>query len=165
MTALALDVVDLLTANNRLLERLCDAVGLANVDRDALLADLENVQRSRHQADETVMYPQWLALGLADAVEAHRVRRAELLDILAGLRSQTGEREASDPSLVERLFDEMLHDLGDLLTRTIEDEEALLVLPLALHMAVEDRVLLGGAFRQARTDGSAVAMAGSVGLL
>ena len=160
MTVLALDVVDLLTANNRLLERLCDAVSLANADQAYLLADLENVLLSRHGADQTVMYPQWLALGLADAVEAHQGRRAELLDTLADLRSQFFDSGQSDQSPSGLSVEEdMLGDLADLLTSTIEEEEAHLVLPLALRRSVDDRVALGAAFSEARKASLAVAVA------
>ena len=150
MTVLALDVVDLLTANNRLLERLCDAASLPNDERARLLIDLENVLISRHRADQEVMYAQWRALGLADVVEAHSGRRAELLDIAAGLRSQFADATPSDPSASELLYEGMLRDLVDLLSSTIEEEEAYLVLPLALQWSVDDRVALGAAFSEAR---------------
>jgi hypothetical protein len=160
MTVLALDVVDLLTANNRLLERLCDAVCLAGADRTHLLADLESVLRSRHQADESVMYPQWRALDLADPVEVHRARREELIDILADLRTQAPgpAKPCGDGG---QPFDAMLRDLADLLTTTIEEEEALLVLPLEVCRSADDRVTLGAAFTRARQIGGAVAMASS----
>jgi hemerythrin superfamily protein len=138
------DVVDLILADHREVERLFDELKNKPESRPLLLPTLSSLLIAHSRAEEAEVYPVARdEAGIADEVAHSQEEHVEAEEILLKLRQ-------TDPDSDE--FESTLNELVDAVTHHVEEEESSVLPGIKSGLSDQRRAELADAFAEARAD-------------